>query len=93
MNDFLKMDVFFLVTTTVVILLAVFALVALYYIIRILKSVDHVAHNVSEESDSLRDDITVLRAKVREEGMRVQHFLEFFAGITSRQRGRKKPKE
>ena len=93
MDDFLKMDVFFLVTTTVVILLAIFILVALYYLIRILKSVDHVAHNISEESDNVRDDVTILRAKIREEGMRFQHFLEFFAGFASRQRARKKPRE
>lgn len=93
MNDFLKMDIFFVVTTIVAVLLGAFVLVALYYLIRILKSVDHLAKNVSEESDNVREDITELRGKVRDEGMKLKHLADFFAGMASRKQARKKPKE
>jgi len=90
MNEFLKMDIFFFITTFVVIMLGAFALVALYYVIKILKSVDHVAENVSAESDNLREDVVILRSKIRDEGMKIKHFMDFFGGMASRSRTKKK---
>lgn len=90
MEDFLKMDVFFVVTTAAVFLGGVLCAVALVYIIRILKSVDHVAQNVSDESDEVRGDLGVLRAKIREEGVKIKHFSEFFTHFATRRRGKKK---
>ncbi len=90
MNEFLKMDIFFFVTTLVVVLFGVFSLIALYYVIKILKSVDHVAENVSAESDNLREDIIILRSKIRDEGMKIKHFMDFFGGMASRSRTKKK---
>ena len=90
MADFLKMDIFFFTTTAVVLLLGILLIVALYYVIRILKSVDHVAHNVSEESDNLREDVAVLRDKIRDEGMKMKHFFDFFMNFSGRRAGRKR---
>ncbi len=84
------MDVFFVVTTAVVLCVGTFVLVALYYMIRILRSVDHVAHNISEESDRVRQDLVVLRQKIAEEGMRVRHFSDFFESVTGRSRQKRK---
>ncbi len=89
MNEFLKMDIFFVVTTVVVVLLGVFLLVAMYYIIRILKNVNHVSQNVSEESDHIKVDVNILRAKIRNEGMRLQHLLDLFGGMKTRHHSRK----
>ena len=90
MTDFLKMDVFFAVTTVIVFFWGVMGMVMLYYMIKILRKADHVAENVSAESDSLRKDVEVLRAKVREEGMRIQHLVDFFFGVRERKRSRSK---
>jgi len=87
MDDFLKMDIVFLVTTAAVFLGGVLCAVAFVYIIKILKSIDHVAHNVSEESDEVRGDFLVLRKRIREEGVKLKHFSEFFTSLV----GRKKP--
>ena len=92
MNDFFKMDLFFVVTTLVVLLAGVLLIVALYYLIRILKSFDHLAQNVSEESDAVRGDIEVLRVRAREEGMKVKHLVDFFSGMKARRQTRKKSK-
>ena len=86
----MKMDIFFLTTTVVVLLLGISLIVALYYIIKILKSIDHVAQNVSEESDNIRGDVTVLRGKIRDEGMKLGHFMDFFMNVAARKTGRKK---
>ncbi|OGZ05209.1 MAG: hypothetical protein A2845_02720 [Candidatus Lloydbacteria bacterium RIFCSPHIGHO2_01_FULL_49_22] len=84
MDDFFKMDVFFVATTGVVIALGVLLIVALFYVIRILKSFDEVMKNVTLESNDIRDDIRILRARVREEGMKVKHVSDFFASVVSR---------
>lgn len=93
MDEFLKMDIFFMVTTIVVLAGGMLCVVALFYIVRILKSVDNIAENVSEESDSMRGDIAVLRQKIREEGMKIKHFTDFFSGMASRRKLHKKSKE
>lgn len=90
MTDFLKMDIFFGVTTVVVFLAGVMSLVALYYVIRILRSASHVAKNIAAESDNVRGDVAVLRAKVRDEGMRIQHLVDFFLGMKERKTAHKK---
>lgn len=89
MDDFLKMDLFFVVTTAVVFLVGLFALVALFYLVRILRSADHVMGNVRIESDSIREDIGILRTKIREEGVRLKHFGELFETLYVRQRKKK----
>ena len=90
MDDFLKMDVFFVVTTAAVLTGGALALVALLYVIKILRNVDNVVRNVSEESDSMRGDIAILRGKIRDEGMKWKHVADFFTRVTSRRKRGKK---
>ena len=84
MEDFLKMDVFFVATTAVVVILGVLSIVALFYLIKIFHNIDRVMKNVGDESDEIRTDLKILREKVRDEGMRVKHILDFVRGITAR---------
>ena len=93
MSEFLKMDIFFAVTTMVVFFFFFIGMVALYYMIRILRSIDHVARNVSDESDNVRKDVQVLREKARAEGMRITHLMDFFLGMKDRKRSRSKKEE
>ena len=90
MADFLKMDIFFATTTVVVFLLGVFALAALYYAVRILKSLSHIAENVSAESDIVRADLSDLRAKVKSEGMKWRFVSNLFSNMAERSAKRSK---
>jgi biopolymer transport protein ExbB/TolQ len=90
MEEFLKMDVFFVVTTLAVIIVSVLLGIALYYIIRILRNVEHVSERVAEESDNIQSDLRELRANIRKEGAKMKHFAEFFGGIVRRSSGRAK---
>lgn len=92
MNDFFKMDIFFVVTTFVVALWGIIGLVALYYIIRILKYIEQLSRMAVEEVDEIRDDIAEVRSQVREEGVRMKHILQFFTGAMAQppKRSRKK---
>ncbi len=90
MEDFLKMDIFFVVTTAVVFGVGMFFMVALYYLVRILRSVDHISENISHESDSVRQDVAILREKLKSEGLKLQHFSEFFARVFKKTEPRQK---
>ncbi|HSE34620.1 MAG TPA: hypothetical protein VLB83_00725 [Candidatus Paceibacterota bacterium] len=84
MEDVLKMDIFFVITTVAVIIVTALASVMLYYAIKILKNVEHVSERVSEESDNLAADIADLRDHARKEGLRFKHIADLFSGIVRR---------
>lgn len=66
MNDFLKMDIFFIVTTGAVVVIAVLLVMVLIRLLRILKTVDEVSEIVQEEAEEIRNDIREVRAGVKE---------------------------
>lgn len=79
MSEFLKMDIFFAVATAAVVILGAFAAVALYYVIRILRNVEHLTTLVSLEGERIREDIAELRASVRREGFKWLRITRFFS--------------
>jgi len=84
MNDFLQMDIFFVVTTAAVIVVTVLVALVLFYVVRVLRNINEVTRNLSEESNLIREDIAVLRTNVREEGMKWKHFAQFFGSFAGR---------
>lgn len=73
MSDFLKMDVFFVVSTVAVVIVAVFVAIALYYVIRILRTTDRISSDIADEAHLIRADIQDVRAGVRAEGFKWKH--------------------
>jgi uncharacterized protein (UPF0335 family) len=77
MSDFAKMDIFFVVTTIAVVIVAVLLSYAIYRVIRILRHVEHVSELVSEEGDRVRDDIAHMRSTVKSEGFKLSLLTSF----------------
>jgi len=77
MDDFLKMDIFFVVTTVVVIVLAFLAAFVLWRLQRIMKNAEHISEQVSLESDSIREDLAGMRSDVRRGKGRIKSFFSF----------------
>ncbi len=93
MSDFLKMDIFFAVTTAVVVILGLLVALVLVVVFRILRNVEHISRNISEESDIVRRDVADVRMAVKREGFRFKHLLQLatsFFGPVKRARSRKK---
>ncbi len=84
MNDFLKMDIFFVVTTFVVSFCGILGIVALYFVIRILNNIKKLSEIAIEEANEIRDDIAGVRSKIKEEGIRIKTILEFFSNMLVR---------
>ncbi len=77
MSDFVKMDVFFVVTTVAVLAIAALLCVALYRILRILRNVEHVSQIVSDEGDLMRSDLAEMRTAIKREGFKLTHLASF----------------
>ena len=69
MTQLARADAFFFITTIAVGVLSVFAVVALYYVIRILRDVREVTERVRRASIDLERDFEALRHEVRNEGV------------------------
>ena len=77
MNEFLQMNIFFLVTTIIVVAIGVLLALVLVRILKILGHFEHISGQFSAESELVRQDIAELRSNIREEGFKVKHFAQF----------------
>ena len=69
MNSILQSDVFFFITSVSVIFITVAILVALIYIIKILKDVSGFFRAISSGTEALSEDLSMVRVKLREKGI------------------------
>jgi ABC-type transporter MlaC component len=90
METLMKADIFFFVTTIAVVAVTVCLVYAAYYVIRILRNVEEISEEVKAESQLVREDISDLRSNIREEGMKVKHFANFFSQVSGKRNSRAK---
>ncbi len=92
MDDFAKMDIFFMVTTAAVLILSMLIGYAVYRLIKILHYLEGISKDVSEEAALLRGDIATLRADAMHEGYKLIGLLPVLRRFVQRifTRGRKK---
>lgn len=90
MDEFLKMDIFFFVTTVAVIVLAFFTAFVLWRLERVLKNVEHISQQVAEESDEVRRDIDEMRRDVHRGESRLKALFGFLQKFTKRKAKAKK---
>lgn len=90
MDDFLKMDIFFGVTTVAVLVITVLLALVLIRLLKVLKTVDEVSEIVHEESEQIRDDIREVRATVKTEVLKAGQLLGLVSGFVKPKARRKK---
>jgi len=73
---FLKMDIFFVVTTTVVALVGLLLIVILVYVMRIVKDISEISHMVKHEARELAKDIGEVTKEVKEGVQDVREHVE-----------------
>ncbi len=78
MNEFLKMDVFFFVTTVAVVVITIIAGYVLWQLRRVLKYTEHILKQVAAETDIVREDLVELRSEVRRGKGRIKSLFGFF---------------
>ncbi len=90
MDSFLKMDIFFAVTTVAVVVISVLLAMVLIRLLKVLKTVDEVTEIVHEESEQIRDDIREVRATVKAQTLRAGEVLGLLGGFVKPKARRKK---
>ena len=90
MDDFLKLDVFFIVTTLVVIMLGIAFTLVLFRVWRILGHIEDISRDISEESTLLRNDVAQMRARIKSEGFKFAHLMSLFTSRVARFWGKKR---
>jgi len=83
MDAFAKMDIFFVVTTIAVVVIAVFVAIILYYVLRTAKDVTEVAHLVRKESERFAKGVSSARHQIKGGGESVlQKVIAFVQSFT-----------
>ena len=77
MDSLLKSDIFFVVTTFVVLGLGVLIAVALVYLVRILSDVKKLSKKVRQEGESIVEDIEGLRENIKKNTIKLSDILSF----------------
>lgn len=87
MTEVMKSDVFFFVTTIAVVAVSVALVVAIIYVIRILRDAKELSAKAREEGTALLDDISEVREKVKSKSFGFIEILQSF--FTSKKSKRK----
>jgi hypothetical protein len=81
MDTLIHADIFFFVTTVVVIVVGIALTVALVYLAKVLSDIKEITKQVKEETVLVREDINGLRNDVKHEGFRAERFLMFIRNL------------
>lgn len=89
MTEFAKMDAFFLITTIVVVVLAVIVGLILYRIWRILGHVERISQLASDEAALVRGDVAKLREHISQSGLQFLLFRKTLMSVVAKYFGKK----
>lgn len=81
MDEFLKMDIFFFVTTLAVVALTIGAGIVLWRVARVLKHVEHISQRASEESDLIQQDLAEMRGDIKRGKSRLNRLSNFLRKV------------
>jgi hypothetical protein len=90
MNTLIHADIFFFVTTIVVIIVGITLTIALMYLSKVLSDIKEITKQVKEETILFREDIGELRGDIKKEGFRVERFLMFIKNLFKKTNTRSK---
>jgi hypothetical protein len=90
MDTLIHADIFFFVTTIVVVIVGVALTVALIYLAKILSDVKEITKQVKEETILFREDVKGLRGDIKKEGFRVERLMMFLKNLFKKTSARSK---
>ena len=90
MNTLIHADLFFFVTTIVVVVVGIAFTIALVYLAKVLSDIKAVTQQVKEETILFREDIKELRSDIKKEGFRAERLFMFFRNFFKKAKTRSK---
>lgn len=92
MDEVLHANIFFFIASIGVVFFVALVSVALYYLIKILKSIRNIVDRIDTGSEAIAEDITQLRTYFAE-GSPISHIIGMFTGKRPRRRTKKDAEE
>ncbi|MCH8050100.1 hypothetical protein IIB51_01705 [Patescibacteria group bacterium] len=86
MEELVKSDIFFFITGAAVVLLTLVVLVALYYIVRILRNIFSLSEAIEEEGEEIVKDISKLRRGLEKGGRKIRKIIKKASPLPVRDR-------
>ena len=84
METVVQSDIFFFITGVAVIGVTLVLVVAMVYIIFILKDIKNILGTAKKETQLIAEDIADLRENVKAKGMKISYLLDFIQNIRNR---------
>ncbi len=92
MDTFIQSDIFFFITTAALVVITITVVIALFFLIQILRDVRHVSRRVREQSDRILSDVEDLRNFIKEEGKKAINIKELVGGVIETFFSKRKPR-
>ena len=86
MENIIKADIFFFITSVAVAIFIVGMIIVMIYVIRILNDMKRISKTILKESDKLANDMDSLRGAIKSEGAKARTIANFFLKLFSRRR-------
>ncbi len=94
MSEVVHADIFFFITSIVVVLFAGAGLIASYYVVQILRDLKEITAKLNRASRELEEDFETLRREVKNEGVKMRAIVDLGLGfIASRMKKRTMPRK
>ena len=90
MNEFLKMDIFFVIASVAAVVLVILLAILIYYLILFMRDLKYISGKARAEADNLSEDLGALRKNIREQGFKIKHGIEFIQNIFNRKSNKRK---
>lgn len=84
MNEFLKMDIFFFITSVAVVLFTLIGAYVLWQISRVLKHIEHISEQVAHETDNIRGDLAEVREDIKSGKGKLKSLFGLFGRVSKR---------
>ena len=84
MDEFIKMNVFFFITTIAVVLVTFLSALVLWKVFCVLKNIEHISEQVALESDNIRGDLAEIRSDIRSGKGKLKSLFNFFGKVSKR---------
>lgn len=89
MDTIIHADIFFFVSTIALVVITLGLIVALVYIIKILRTISNVSEKVKDESDEILADIKNLRGTIKRQGFGLRNVTELIKMVFGRKKSKK----
>ena len=90
MDTLVQADIFFFITSIAIVIVTIAVLIALFFLIQILRDVRYTSKRIREEADRIVSDVDDLRNFLKKEGKRAINLKELVGGVLHMFQGKKR---